>query len=175
MYQLDEKGWVQGVTQLPTTHFDPGQEAPYLLVVHSASLPYGEFGNGILEKVFVGELSPQSDPWLSEYMSGRVSSHFLINRLGEIKQFVSLNDCAWHAGVSSFEGREGCNQFSIGIELEGCDYLPYNDAQYVSLNAMIKLICEAYPIRAVKGHSDIAPGRKTDPGPLFDWTRVITL
>lgn len=144
-------------------------------MVHGISLPPGQFGSGDIEALFTNKLDPTAHPYFAEVAHLEVSAHFLIRRTGEVVQFVSADERAWHAGVSSWCGREHCNDFSIGIELEGTDDAPYEDPQYEALAALISLLRSHYPsIRsdAIVGHSDIAPGRKTDPGPAFDWQRV---
>lgn len=144
-------------------------------MVHGISLPPGQFGSGDIEALFTNKLDPTAHPYFAEVAHLEVSAHFLIRRTGEVLQFVSTDERAWHAGVSSWCGREHCNDFSIGIELEGTDDTPYEDAQYNVLVALISVLLNHYPsIRsdAIVGHSDIAPGRKTDPGPAFDWQRV---
>lgn len=144
-------------------------------MVHGISLPPGQFGSGDIEALFTNKLDPTAHPYFAEVAHLEVSAHFLIRRTGEVVQFVSADERAWHAGVSSWCGREHCNDFSIGIELEGTDDAPYEDPQYEALAALISLLRNYYPsIRsdAIVGHSDIAPGRKTDPGPAFDWQRV---
>jgi len=144
-------------------------------VVHGISLPPGQFGSGDIEALFTNKLDPTAHPYFAEVAHLEVSAHFLIRRTGEVVQFVSADERAWHAGVSSWCGREHCNDFSIGIELEGTDDAPYEDPQYEALAALISVLRNHYPyIRsdAIVGHSDIAPGRKTDPGPAFDWQRV---
>ena len=144
-------------------------------MVHGISLPPGQFGSGDIEALFTNKLDPTAHPYFAEVAHLEVSAHFLIRRTGEVVQFVSADERAWHAGVSSWCGREHCNDFSIGIELEGTDDAPYEDPQYEALAALISLLRKHYPsIRsdAIVGHSDIAPGRKTDPGPAFDWQRV---
>lgn len=145
-----------------------------LLVIHGISLPPGQFGGDEIEKLFCNCLDPQAHPYFEGISHLRVSAHLLIRRDGKILQFVPFEQRAWHAGVSHFEGREACNDFSIGIELEGTDELAYTDAQYAQLGAVTNaLMCnypEITPAR-IAAHSDIAPGRKTDPGPAFDWQR----
>lgn len=153
----------------------PAETCPALIVVHGISLPPGQFGSGDIEALFTNKLDPTAHPYFAEVAHLEVSAHFLIRRTGEVVQFVSADERAWHAGVSSWCGREHCNDFSIGIELEGTDDAPYEDPQYEALAALISLLRNHYPsIRsdAIVGHSDIAPGRKTDPGPAFDWQRV---
>lgn len=147
------------------------KEAPYLLVIHNISLPPYVFGGPYIEQLFTNSLEVDHHPFFKEIQRLRVSAHFLIRRDGEIVQFVSTDKRAWHAGVSSFEGREVCNNFSIGIEMEGSDYAPYEAAQYTALAQLSALLRQHYTLRAVRGHEHIAPVRKTDPGPYFDWTR----
>ena len=153
----------------------PAGTCPELIVVHGISLPPGQYGSGDIEALFTNKLDPTAHPYFAEVAHLEVSAHFLIRRTGEVVQFVSTDERAWHAGVSSWCGREHCNDFSIGIELEGTDDAPYEDPQYEALAALISVLRNHYPsIRsdAIVGHSDIAPGRKTDPGPAFDWQRV---
>jgi AmpD protein len=140
-----------------------------LLVVHAISLPPGQFGGGGVIALFTNCLDPAEHPYYKAIHEVKVSAHFFIRRDGELIQFVSTEQRAWHAGVSSWRGREGCNDFSIGIELEGCDTLPFEAVQYERLADLVKVLRERYPIEEVVGHADIAPGRKTDPGPFFDW------
>jgi AmpD protein len=142
------------------------------IVVHNISLPPGEFGGGNIEKFFCAELDFSAHPYFLTIAELRVSSHLFISRDGEVTQFVPFHKRAWHAGKSFLQGRERCNDFSIGIELEGTDDLPYEKVQYQKLAQIIKVLQEAYPHisrERIVGHSDIAPGRKTDPGPAFDW------
>ena len=148
---------------------------PELLVLHNISLPPGEFGNGCIESFFCNALETSAHPWFANIAGLQVSAHFLVDRAGQVTQFVNCDQRAWHAGVSRFHGRDACNDFSIGIELEGTDTTPYSDAQYRALSALIPALFAAYPrlsVTAIVGHSDIAPGRKTDPGPAFDWSRL---
>jgi len=143
-----------------------------LIVIHNISLPPGQYGgNGIIE-LFTNQLNPDEHPYYAEIYTRKVSSHFLIRRNGELIQFVSCLDRAWHAGVSNWQGRERCNDFSVGIELEGSDFEAFEANQYKVLNQLLAAIQAAYPIKSVVGHSDIAPGRKTDPGPHFDWAQL---
>jgi AmpD protein len=146
-----------------------------LVVVHGISLPPGEFGGEAIARLFTNRLDPHAHPYFASIAELRVSAHFLIRRDGELVQFVSCNDRAWHAGASSWKGRERCNDFSIGIELEGTDDLPYAAPQYTMLARLVRALRRAYPIADLVGHSDIAPGRKTDPGPTFDWSRLARL
>ncbi|HLV76410.1 MAG TPA: 1,6-anhydro-N-acetylmuramyl-L-alanine amidase AmpD [Marinobacter sp.] len=145
-----------------------------LLVVHNISLPPGQFGGGYIEAFFCNRLDPHAHPYFETIAGLQVSAHALICRDGSVVQFVSCLDRAWHAGRSSFDGQEECNDFSIGIELEGTDDLPYTDAQYATLARLARLIMAAWPeitAERITGHSDIAPGRKTDPGDAFGWDR----
>ncbi|WP_227731708.1 1,6-anhydro-N-acetylmuramyl-L-alanine amidase AmpD [Yersinia proxima] len=171
-WQLDN-GWISGVKRVVSPHCDqrPEGEAPSLLVIHNISLPPGEFGGPYIDQLFTGTLNADEHPYFADIVHLRVSAHCLIRRDGEIIQYVPFDKRAWHAGVSTFAGRERCNDFSIGIELEGTDVLPFTTEQYRSLSKVSALLFAHYPITAerVTGHSDIAPGRKTDPGSAFDW------
>lgn len=175
-WRLDAAGWLHGagVRQQASPHQDerPGDTAITLAVIHNISLPPGRFGGGHIEALFDGRLDPAADPYFAGIAALRVSAHFLIGRAGRITQFVACGRRAWHAGVSNFQGRERCNDFSIGIELEGADDCAFAPAQYAALTRLLALLAAAYPLGAVAGHSDIAPGRKTDPGPCFDWPRL---
>ena len=147
-----------------------------LIVVHGISLPPGQYGGPEIEEFFTNTLDPNAHAYFAEIAGLEVSAHFLIRRTGEVVQFVSTDARAWHAGVSCWQGREKCNDFSIGIELEGHDDETYTDPQYDALNLLVMSLRKQYPgIRhdAIVGHSDIAPGRKTDPGTAFDWSRLI--
>ncbi|MCB1743854.1 MAG: 1,6-anhydro-N-acetylmuramyl-L-alanine amidase AmpD [Gammaproteobacteria bacterium] len=161
----------------PSPNFDarpPGARVE-LLVVHCISLPPGEFGTGCVHDLFLNRLDHQAHPYFEGLRELRVSAHLFVDRAGCVSQFVALRDRAWHAGVSHFQGRERCNDFSIGVELEGTDSGIYSDAQYQTLIALSRCLFEHFPALdsgAVVGHSDIAPGRKTDPGPGFDWVRL---
>jgi AmpD protein len=168
-------GWVPGARALHSSHRDarPPGVAIELLVVHCISLPPGRFGGGHIERFFTGALDASEHPYFERLHGVRVSSHFLLARDGSLTQFVSCLDRAWHAGASDWEGRAACNDFSIGIELEGSEFEPFTCPQYEALSALQRGLRAAYPIRATRGHSEIAPGRKTDPGPLFDWSRVV--
>ena len=148
---------------------------PELIIVHGISLPPGQFGGPYVDQLFTNRLDAARHPSFREIAVLKVSSHLFIRRNGEVVQYVPLNRRAWHAGKSSFRGRERCNDFSIGIELEGTDDLPYTTAQYRRLATVIRLLRRVIPTLAaapVVGHSDVAPGRKTDPGPSFDWSRL---
>lgn len=164
------------IRQLPSPNFDdrPNEGDVSLLVIHNISLPPGEFGGPWIEDFFLNRLDPGVHAYFSEIHELKVSAHLLIRRDGEIIQFVPLNKRAWHAGVSCFEERDRCNDFSIGIELEGCDDKPFSEAQYQALARVTRWIQAQYPAideQRIVGHSDIAPGRKTDPGACFDWAR----
>ena len=157
----------------PNRSARPGDEIE-LLVIHNISLPAGEFGTGFVERLFTNCLPADGHPSFAEIAKLRVSSHLLIDRAGAVTQFVPFTMQAWHAGESSFRGRKRCNEFSIGIELEGTDFQPFTDPQYETLAAVTKALFRAYPglnVDRIAGHSEIAPGRKTDPGPHFDWER----
>lgn len=166
-------GWVDGVRQVQSPNCDarPAGMAVELLVLHNISLPPGHYGGGCIERLFCNDPEPRSHPFLELLAGLRVSAHFLIERDGRTTQFVSCHQRAWHAGASAFEGRTGCNDFSIGIELEGADFVAFEPAQYAALAQLARALRIGLPLRAVRGHSHIAPGRKTDPGPLFDWHR----
>lgn len=146
-----------------------------LIVVHAISLPPGEFGGDGIERLFTNRLDADAHPYYAAIHTLRVSAHFLIRRDGRIVQFVPCDRRAWHAGVSNWQGRERCNDFSVGIELEGCDDQPFADIQYERLAQLVAPLARRYPLRDIVGHSDIAPGRKTDPGPHFDWPRLHAL
>ncbi len=153
----------------------PDRLAVDLIVIHGISLPPGEFGGPWIEALFTNTLDPAAHPYFQSIASLRVSAHLLIGREGEVVQFVPFHRRAWHAGASEYAGRSRCNDFSVGIELEGVDRLPYDDRQYPCLAAVIAALRDAYPTitpERLVGHADIAPGRKTDPGPAFDWARL---
>ena len=171
------EGWIPGVAAEPSPNHDerPDGTAIELLVIHNISLPPGEFGGTAIAELFGNRLDCSQHPCFADLVDLHVSAHFFVDRRGAITQFVSCGARAWHAGVSSFEGRARCNDFSIGIELEGTDDVPFEGAQYLALARLTDALRAAYPLRAVRGHSDIAPGRKTDPGPHFDWPRYAAL
>ena len=173
-FEIDAGGWAEGAIRCPSEHFDERPEgAPLdLLVIHNITLPPGEFGTGCVQRFFTGRLDLAEHPTFESLRGIRVASHFLIERTGRVTQFVACLKRGWHAGVSLFEGRERCNDFSIGIEVEGTDFVGFEPVQYEALRALAIAILRRYPIRAIAGHSDIAPGRKTDPGPFFDWSRL---
>ena len=174
---IDRDGWLSAARRIASPNFDERPEgvAISLLVVHAISLPPGDFGSDDIVRLFTNTLDPAAHPYFAAISGQRVSAHFLIRRDGALIQFVSCRQRAWHAGRSSWQGRERCNDFSIGVELEGCDELPFESAQYARLLELIESLRTRYPIDVVIGHSDIAPGRKTDPGPCFDWRRLAPL
>lgn len=145
-----------------------------LLVIHNISLPPNQFGSDDVERLFLGQLDPKKHPFFNTIKHLQVSAHLFIRRNGELVQFVSMQDRAWHAGISSFQGQAGCNDYAIGIELEGTDELPFTECQYQQLGSVTQSIQSHYPcisLGRIVGHNDIAPGRKTDPGPCFDWSK----
>jgi AmpD protein len=167
-------GLLQGVRQVASPHCDarPAGVAPDLIVMHGISLPPGEFGGPWIDRLFTGGLPRTGHPYFAEVFGMRVSSHLLVRRDGELVQYVPFQMRAWHAGASEYEGRSACNDFSIGIEMEGADEVPYEAAQYAAAALAINALLAAYPglsAGRIVGHSDIAPGRKTDPGGAFDW------
>ena len=175
--QIDDAGWHRDARHVPSPNFNarPADSGPSLLVVHCISLPPGHFGGRDIDALFCNRLDCAADPFYAGLEGLRVSAHFLIDRAGALTQFVSCLDRAWHAGASSWGGRSDCNDFSIGVELEGTDRTPYQAVQYDRLAALTRDLRRAYPALAagaVVGHSDIAPGRKTDPGPAFAWSRL---
>jgi N-acetyl-anhydromuramoyl-L-alanine amidase len=151
----------------------PEGVAPSLLIVHSISLPPGEYGGDGIERLFTNRLDPSAHPYFGEIAGLRVSSHFLIRRSGELVQFVPSSRRAWHAGESSWRGRARCNDFSIGVELEGLDSAPFERSQYARLAELIGALRARLPLRELAAHSDVAPGRKSDPGPHFDWPGLL--
>lgn len=173
---IDDNGWYCVARHVPSPFFDqrPQGQDISLLVVHNISLPPGQFGGPYIEQFFTGQLNPDAHPFFRVIHKMGVSAHCLIRRDGEVVQFVSFADRAWHAGASSFAGREKCNDFSIGIELEGSDYVAYSDEQYQALISLTQQIQVRYPkitLPRITGHQYIAPLRKTDPGLVFDWVR----
>ena len=171
--RIDEHGLAEDARFIPSPNHDerPAGCGISLLVIHNISLPPNEYGGDGIIELFTNRLDPTAHPYYETIRGLEVSSHFLIRRDGELIQFVPCTQRAWHAGASNWRGRERCNDFSIGIELEGSDFEPFTDAQYKTLARLSKALHTAYPIADVVGHSDIAPGRKTDPGPFFDWVR----
>ena len=171
--RVDINGWLSGVHKVASPNYDQRPQGTVidLLVIHNISLPPDQFGGSEIIKFFTNHLDIDAHPYYAQLNGVKVSSHFLIRRNGEIVQFVPCQRRAWHAGVSSWQGRARCNDFSIGIELEGSDFVPYTDRQYAALARLTRRLQRSYPVRSIAGHSDIAPVRKTDPGPHFDWPR----
>ncbi|MCW8945188.1 MAG: 1,6-anhydro-N-acetylmuramyl-L-alanine amidase AmpD [Sedimenticola sp.] len=174
---LRATGLLASARQCPSPNQDPRPTSCdiSLLVIHGISLPPDEYGGPWIDQLFQNKLPPDAHPYFTEIHQLRVSSHLLIRRDGELVQYVPLQQRAWHAGQSCFDGTSGCNDFSIGIELEGSDETPYTEQQYKTLAHTIRLIQQHYPAitdERITGHSDIAPGRKTDPGPAFDWSHL---
>ncbi|RJX70733.1 1,6-anhydro-N-acetylmuramyl-L-alanine amidase AmpD [Vibrio sinensis] len=173
---IDKDGWYQLARKVPSPFFDQRTDSSdiSLLVIHNISLPPGQFGGPYIEQFFTGKLDPNAHPFFNVIASMTVSAHCLIRRDGEVVQFVPFSARAWHAGVSSFAGREKCNDYSIGIELEGTDFIAYTDEQYQALTQItqaIQLRYSAITQPRITGHQYIAPLRKTDPGLCFDWPR----
>ncbi len=173
-YTLDADGFVETATQIASPNFDtrPNNCTIDLILIHNISLPPNEYGGSGVVQLFTNQLNPNEHPYYAEIYTRKVSSHFFIRRDGELMQFVSCLQRAWHAGVSSWNNRERCNDFSVGVELEGSDYEAFEAAQYKTLKKLIACLKSNYLIQDVVGHSDIAPGRKTDPGPYFDWQEI---
>ncbi len=173
---IDHDGWLTStaIERIVSPNFDerPAGSEPVLIVIHNISLPPGVFGGRAIDALFTNALDHGAHPYYEGLVALRVSAHLLVRRTGEVVQFVPFGSRAWHAGVSAFRGRERCNDFSIGIELEGDDFTAFEDAQYDALAAVAEALIRRYPIDAIAGHSDIAPERKTDPGPFFDWSRL---
>jgi AmpD protein len=175
--KVDGDGFISGARRVasPNRNARPPATAISLVVIHGISLPPGSFGGDGVERLFTNSLDPAAHPDYASIATLRVSAHFFLRRAGELVQFVSCAERAWHAGVSSWRGRTGCNDFSVGIEVEGTDTRPYTAIQYARLAALLRALKRRYPLEAAVGHSDIAPGRKTDPGPAFDWDRLARL
>jgi AmpD protein len=172
--RINADGMVEDARFIASPNFDerPQDTVIDLIVIHNISLPPQQYGgNGVVE-LFTNTLNPDEHPYYREIHQRKVSAHFFIRRNGELIQFVSCLKRAWHAGVSNWQGRDNCNAFSIGIELEGSDFEPFEPPQYETLNCLINCLKHAYPITAITGHSDIAPGRKTDPGAYFEWHKI---
>lgn len=174
VFSIDAGGWCEQARRVPSPHHNEraSPDDISLLVVHGISLPPGQFGGPWIDDLFLGRLDPAAHPYFAEIHQLRVSAHCLIRRDGELVQYVPFGARAWHAGVSSWEGREACNDFSIGIELEGTDELPYEEAQYLTLVGLTRAMSGQYPAitpERIVGHCDIAPGRKADPGDSFEW------
>lgn len=176
-WRLDRHGWLAhapGVRHVPSPNVDerPAGTTVSLLVLHNISLPPGEFGGAYIEALFTNRLRLSDHPWFAQLRGLRVSAHFLLQRDGQVIQFASTEARAWHAGVSAFAGQARCNDYSLGVELEGTDDLPYTEAQYLALERLTLALRARYPLVAVRGHEHIAPGRKTDPGSAFEWSRL---
>ena len=172
-FEIAADGWCSHVQREPSPNFDarPHGVAVDLLVIHNISLPMGQFGGSFIADLFGNRLDFSAHPSFEQLRTLRVSAHFLIRREGTVMQFVSTKERAWHAGVSLFAGRERCNDFSIGVEMEGSDFEPFAEPQYTALAHLTLALQSRHPLTAVRGHQHIAPGRKTDPGPFFDWGR----
>ena len=174
---INKKGWLTKAEKHISPNFDqrPKNTDIKLIVIHNISLPPENFEPENVKKFFMNELDFETHKFFQEIRGLKVSSHFVIDRIGKIYQFVSVYDRAWHAGVSSFKNQENCNDFSLGVELIGSDNTPFEDNQYISLNELIEALCNSFPkIKKgnIVGHSEIAPGRKSDPGPFFDWSKI---
>jgi AmpD protein len=174
--KLDKKGWCKLARHIPSPNCDARPEGFQvdLLVIHNISLPPGHFGETFICALFTNRLNFAAHPYFSQLRGLKVSAHFLITRTGELIQFVSTHDRAWHAGISTFGGRERCNDYSIGVELEGTDLSPFTEVQYEVLANLTSALLEHHPLANVVGHEHIAPVRKTDPGPFFDWEHYRT-
>jgi AmpD protein len=171
------RGLVRGIPFVPSPNCDerPGTCAPELIVIHNISLPPREFGGPWVERLFTNRLEPGAHPYFARIYALRVSAHVLVRRDASLIQFVPFHKRAWHAGESCYAGRSACNDYSVGIELEGADDIPYEPGQYRALAALVRALLRAYPslsTERIAGHAEIAPGRKTDPGPAFDWARL---
>ncbi len=173
--KLDAQGWFSGVRLVASPNFDsrPPGVPVRLLIIHNISLPPDEFGGDGVRQLFTNSLDPEAHPYYEQLRGVKVSSHFFIRRNGEIVQFVSCLCRAWHAGMSSWQGQTRCNDFSIGIEMEGSDFVPFEEAQYRRLSYLTRRLQSAYRFKDIVGHADVAPARKTDPGPCFDWERYL--
>lgn len=172
--RIDAAGWLAGIEHIPSPNHDarPAGEIVCLVVVHAISLPPGQFGGSAVAELFANRLDPAAHAYFATIAGQRVSAHFFIRRTGAVVQFVSCRQRAWHAGVSCWQGRERCNDFSLGIELEGDDRSDFESAQYQALHTLLAVLRKHFPIEAIVGHADIAPGRKLDPGPHFNWQQL---
>lgn len=170
--RLDAEGWWSGARRYdsPNCNARPAGTAVTLLVLHNISLPAGQFGGPHIVDLFTNRCDFAAHPSFADLRGLEVSSHFLVRRDGRVSQFVGCEARAWHAGTSRFDGRDNCNDFSIGIEIEGSDHVAFSPAQYDALAALIPVLAARYPIAAIVGHEHVAPGRKTDPGPHFNWS-----
>ena len=172
-----DQHWLTTVKRIPSPNYDerPDPADISLVVIHCISLPQGEFGTPYIDELFCNQLNPDDHPYFKEIYQLKVSAHVLIKRDGSYMQYVPFDKRAWHAGKSNYQGRERCNDFSIGVELEGTESIAYTEAQYSTLKEVIDCLLQTYPSLSkqhITGHSDIAPGRKTDPGASFDWQRI---
>lgn len=173
--QIDKQtGLISAIKYQPSPNQDKRPDSDDItgIVIHNISLPPGDFGGGWIDDLFLNKLDPNAHPYFENIADVKVSAHLLIRRGGEVIQYVPFQQRAWHAGISSWDGREKCNDFTIGIELEGCDDQTFESLQYQQLASIINALCDTYPKlnhQQIKGHQDISPGRKTDPGPCFDW------
>lgn len=176
-FSVDASGWAAPVRRIPSDNCDarPLGCVIELVVIHGISLPPGQFTGRAVEQLFTNSLDYNAHPYYETLRTLRVSAHFFLRRNGVVMQFVPCVRRAWHAGVSQWRGRTRCNDFSIGIEIEGADDVPYTSEQYLACDALLRALVCTYPLKAAVGHCDIAPGRKTDPGPCFDWTRISAL
>ena len=174
--KIGPDGLLEGVPYIASPNCDerPAPAEISLLVLHSISLPPGEYGGAAIEQLFTNRLDPDAHPYFSEVFSLKVSAHFLVRRSGELVQFVPIGRRAWHAGASSWRGRSRCNDFSLGIELEGTDDAAFEAIQYRRLCELIHVLRAALPLCDIAAHSDVAPGRKSDPGAHFDWAQVLS-
>ncbi len=178
MSEFSLRGWQNGwyaparKIESPNQDMRPADAEIDLVIIHAISLPPGDYGGDGVAQLFTNQLDPKAHPYFAEITGLKVSSHFFIRRDGELIQFVPVTARAWHAGVSNWQGRERCNDFSVGIELEGDDDTSFEPAQYQTLQSLLEALAQAYPIRAVTSHAHVAPGRKTDPGPCFNWQPV---
>jgi N-acetyl-anhydromuramoyl-L-alanine amidase len=172
--KINPMGYLAQTTQIASPNFDarPDDCNIDIIVIHNISLPPNQYGGKGIVQLFTNQLNPAEHPYYAEIYTRKVSAHFLIRRDGETIQFVSCLARAWHAGVSTWQGRERCNDFSIGIELEGSDFEAFEPKQYLALISLVNALKQTYPIQHIVGHADIAPGRKTDPGPYFDWNQL---
>lgn len=175
-----DRHWLREAEHIVSPNYDDRTDPVdvSLIVIHCISLPPGEFGTPCIDDLFCNRLNPDGHPYFREIHQLKVSSHLLIKRTGCVVQYVPFDKRAWHAGQSCYEGRERCNDFSIGIELEGTEFIPYTDVQYSQLSAVAQTLLSVYPTlshRRITGHCDIAPGRKTDPGDSFDWKKFYSL
>ena len=173
--RISEQGWLAEAEHVPSPNCDEREDGEiFLLVIHNISLPPGQFGGDGVQRLFTNTLDASEHPYYQTIAGLKVSAHFFIRRDGHLIQFVSCARRAWHAGASCWQGAHRCNDYSLGIELEGSDCTPFTDAQYAVLRQLTLTLRARYALRGIAGHSDIAPHRKTDPGPYFDWLRYLT-